>query len=102
MKSRGFTLVEMLGIIIIIGVLAVIAVPIINVIIKSYKDNAYQKQISLLEEEANKWSIANTGYLPEKSGDIIFVNLEMLIDDGYITNTEIKDPRNNKDLNGSI
>ena len=102
MKSRGFTLVEMLGIIIIIGVLAVIAVPIINVIIKSYKDNAYQKQISLLEEEANKWSIANTEYLPEKSGDIIFVNLEMLIDDGYITNTEIKDPRNNKELNGCI
>ena len=100
--SKGFTLLEMIGVILIICILLVMTIPAINTIIDNYQENAYQKQVTLLEKEASKWAIANTDYLPENSDDIIFVNLDMLIDGGYLSNSQIIDPRNNKELKGCI
>ena len=47
--KKGFTLVEVLAVITILGVLAVIIVPAVDKGIKSAKDDAYNKQkVSLL------------------------------------------------------
>ena len=102
LTTLGFTLIELLGTIIVIGIIAVMVVPVINVLITNYRNGAYEKQITMLEEEANKWSVKNSEYLPENADDIIFVNLDMLLEDGFIFNKDILDPRNGEELNGCI
>ena len=46
-NKKGFTLVELLAVIIILGVLLMIAVPAVQNVIKKTKNNATQKQAKL-------------------------------------------------------
>ena len=59
MKKYGFTLVELLGVIIILGVIALITFPIINKSIKSSKEKALEQVINNIEDAAYKYSISN-------------------------------------------
>ena len=59
MKKYGFTLVELLGVIIILGVIALITFPIINKSIKSSKEKALEQVINNIEDAAYEYSISN-------------------------------------------
>ena len=57
--NNAFTLVELLGVIIILGVIALIAFPIINKSIKSSKEKALEQVIDNIEKAAYEYSISN-------------------------------------------
>ena len=46
-KTKGFTLVELMGVLIIIGVLMLIIVPVTSNIIKEQKLKQYDQQVTL-------------------------------------------------------
>lgn len=52
MKNKGFTLVELLTVIVIIGLLVTISIPAASKIIKSSKEKAYNTKIEFIEDEA--------------------------------------------------
>lgn len=56
-NKRGFTLVELLAVIVILGVLLMIAVPAVQNVIKKTKNNATQKQAELFIDAAKKMAI---------------------------------------------
>ena len=65
LTTLGFTLVELLVVIIILGVIALITFPIINKSIKSSKEKALDQVINNIEDAAYKYSISNDiGYQP--------------------------------------
>lgn len=107
MKKKGFTLVELIGVIILLGVIALIAFPIVTNSIKSSKEKAYNAQINEIIESAKKWGVENSDNLPEVgSTDIVSVDIPTLIQDGYIKKTDdgtLKDPRDeDESLNGCV
>ena len=55
MNKKGFTLIEMLAIIILLSVIALITYPIINNVVSDSKDEIYDKQISELVRLSNTW-----------------------------------------------
>ena len=57
--KKGFTLVELLGVIIILGVIALIAFPIVNKSIKSSKEKALEQVINNIEKAAYEYSVKN-------------------------------------------
>ena len=57
--KKAFTLVELLGVIIILGVLALITFPIIDKSIKNSKEKALERAIDNIEEAAYNYSITN-------------------------------------------
>ena len=68
MKNKGFTLVELLAVIVILGILITIAVPSILGVSKNVKEKSYTTKISIIESagvsygEKNEWiSIAEDG-----------------------------------------
>lgn len=86
MNKKGFTLVELLGVIVILSVLVLIAIPIVNNIVKKS-----QKQI----KESNVITILNAAYswamdeqlnitLPENVNDSITVNINTLKTTGHL------------------
>ena len=75
-NKRGFTLVELLAVIVILGVLLMIAVPAVQNVIKKTKNNATQKQAELFIDAAKKMAI-----IDEPTNDKVIYKLRDLDSD---------------------
>ena len=90
MKNRGFTLVELLGVVAILSMLGLIIIPAITDILRDKKNDLYNVQIKNIESAANN-------YISEHVFDINIdlntskgITLGKLKDLGYIE--DIKNP----------
>ena len=70
-NKKGFTLVELLAVIVILGVLLMIAVPAVQNVIKKTKNNATQKQAELFIDAAKKMEVINNDIFEFASEDKI-------------------------------
>ena len=103
MKNKGFTLVELLGVLIVLGVLAAIITPTVAGTLKKSREKAYEKQISTLENAAKKWGTENVDQLPDiGSSKTVAVSFNTLYTTGQIQNEKIIDPRTKESLKGCI
>lgn len=97
--NKAFTLIELLAVIVLLGIIGLIAYPVITNIIKNSKEKAYNMQVELIESAAKNWSIDNA----DKLNKTVKLTVSNLIDLGYIKNDEnIIDPRNNDMMNGCV
>lgn len=101
MKNMGFTLTELIAVIVLLGIIALIAVPVINGTIVNSKNKAYNAQVSTIEGTAKKWGVENTALLPNDESECK-VTVAELIAQGFIEDDEIIDPRDDSKMNGSI
>ena len=70
--KKGFTLVELIGVIIVLGVIALITYPIIDKSIKNSKEQALERIIDNIEEAAYSYSVKHDIGYPTKKNRIIF------------------------------
>jgi len=89
MKQKGFTMIELLVVIVILGLLAVIIYPVINRQINRSKENLYKAQIEIIEKGARNWGADNFSKLPIANGSQVTVTLGDLETEGYIENNLI-------------
>ena len=100
MNKKGFTLMELLAIIVILGLIALIAVPVVTDVLKDIADKAYNENIETIKEAAYDWSLINTRLLPNEDGESIVVYLGNL---KVVTNIDmdIKNPKSGKVLSNN-
>ena len=91
MNRRGFTLVELLVVIVILAVIMSIAIPSITSSIERSKDKQKTQIIKLIESAGELYVDKHKNTV--KPGQI---TLDKLIGDGLITAQEMKDPFNEK------
>ena len=89
---KGFTLVELLGVLIILAVIALITLPIVSMSIKNGKEKLYNSQIEEIKLAAEKWAYKNINLLPTKDGETITVTLLSLKQSGDIP-LDTRNPR---------
>lgn len=89
---KGFTLVEVLGVIIVIGILALITYPIINNTIKENKESLYNTQLEKIKDAALGWSYTNVNMLPIDEGGTITITLLELKKAGLVE-LDIRNPK---------
>ena len=90
-NKKGFTLVELLGVITIIGILALIAMPTIDAITTKNREKVYNTQIETIKNGLKTWGDGNALALPENSGEYLMINLGILKKAGFV-DEDIKDP----------
>ena len=99
-KKKGFTLVELLAVVAILGIVSVIAVGAYNGITTRSKQKAYESKVSQIETSAAKWARENN------IDRTTSISVNKLVVEGYLTADEaaenglstIKNPKNNENM----
>ena len=66
MKSKGFTLIEVLGVIVILAVIITLVFPSVDKTINKSKNVTYKSQINSMLNAAYDYTLENTKILPVK------------------------------------
>ncbi len=113
MNKKGFTLIELIAVIVILSLIAVLVFPAVVSVIRNSKEKAYQDQVAIIEKAAEQCVYEHSSLLPDEVNDAsISLPLSCLmtgctykgveISGGYISDEELLNPRNSKPMEGSI
>ncbi|MBO5095315.1 MAG: prepilin-type N-terminal cleavage/methylation domain-containing protein [Bacilli bacterium] len=99
--KKGFTLIEVLTVIILIGVIGLIAFPAVNSMIKEARENLYNDQMEEIKLAAEKWSYNNIDLLPNNDNESITITLLELKRGGYLP-LDIKNPKTDEPFSNGL
>lgn len=105
MKKDGFTLVELLAVVVIIGITYLIIFPSVTSFINKSKEKSYNIQVDLIEKASKKWVVDNTDELLKKDPyhlNNINLTLTTLKKEGYLQDMFIENPKNKKIMTGCV
>lgn len=97
---KGFSLIELLAVIVVLGIVAAITYPAITDLTKKGEERAYQQQIDNLEDIARKWTsthLDKVGY-----DTIYYLTLDELSQDDLIKSKDILNPKTEEPMLGCI
>lgn len=94
MNNKGFTLAELLGVLVVLALIAMIAVPSVSSSLKTYKKKVCVVQLDNIIEAGRTWAADNITKLPEteESDDYLDVSLDTLMKYGYL-DEDTKNPK---------
>lgn len=81
---KGFTLVEVMGVLIILGIISLITVPVISNVLKENKKELYEIQIKNIEESARNFVAENLFSLNLDENKKIAIKIGNLKQLGYL------------------
>lgn len=97
--KKGFTLIEVLAIIVILGIIASIIGVSVSGTIDNTKNRSYQQQVHTIEKAASMWAVENTQLLP--SSGTCTITIEDLYNSGHLPNIP-KNPVDGGVMNGKV
>lgn len=97
---KGFTLVELLAVIIVLGIVLSITMLSVSTQIQKSKEQSYKMQVDNILDSAVNWANANTELLPINSNPYI-LNLDTLQQEKYLS-YDIINPKTKEVMNGCI
>lgn len=102
MRKNAFTLVEVLGVIILLGLVSAITVPVVKTTLEESKKKVLNKQINTIIESTKNWGIKNIDKLPEKDNGAILIKTDTLKEAGFLENKKIVNPVNKEEINACV
>ena len=101
MNKRGFTLVELLAIIVILSLLTLIGSTTVTKLVKNSKEKLYDAQIELIKVAAESWGSNNLDKLPVETGECKYITLKNLKTYGILEESIIN-PKTNKEFSDDM
>src|SRR5574344_718325 len=99
--KRGFTVVELLGVILILALLGLLIYPTVTSIIKNARTKSYNAQKELIVEDAKLWVTDNDSLLSDTVGSVYKLEIIDLQKGGYLENVDIKNLETNVTLDNA-
>lgn len=100
MKNKAFTLVELLGVIVILGIIATITVPIVQRTILEQTEEAYQDQVTSFEKAAKSYVASDVYNMATRClNRTCTVSLDTLQKEGFLPSGDIVNPKTDENFN---
>jgi len=96
--KRGFTLVELIGTVVILGLIALLAFPPMLNMINNSKSEVSEATKSFIYTAAQTYVNQNMNDFPKTEGKIYCITLRSLVREGLLTDN-LKDVETNKNIN---
>lgn len=100
MNKKGFTLVELLAVIVLLLVIISITVPIVTNIINNSTNSTYRSQVNKILSATYDFSLKNSEFLPNYN-EKTFITVSHLQKTGYISTTIIN-PKTNEPFSNDL
>ena len=101
MNKKGFTLVELLGVLIVLSVILMIAFPLITTYINKSKQKAYDTQIEIIMTGLKNYANEHKEVLPVNDADYVTFTLGQLKSLGIVNNSVVN-PLDGKEIDDSM
>lgn len=103
MKKNGFTLIELIGVMVILSIIALITYPIIKDSFNNSKTGLSREQVKSIENIARIWASKNSDELPsENPNEIKYLTIEELKKSGLLENKKILEMDSDEELKGCV
>lgn len=100
MNKNGFTLVELLGVIVVLSLLALLTTTAVTKLVSDSKQELSDVQINSIKSAAEAWSFDNLEKLPD-AGECFYLTLGDLKEYGFFDSSVI-DPKNNVEISDNL
>lgn len=94
MRNKGFTLAELLGVIAVLGIIAMITVPAINRSLNQGKEDLYNTQIEQIKKSLQDYYAEHLSEMPDEMNSTACKTISELQDEGYLP-LDVKNPKTN-------
>ena len=101
MNKKGFTLVELLGVLVVLSVILMIAFPLITTYINKSKQKAYDTQMEIIMTGLKNYANEHKEVLPVNDADYVTFTLGQLKSLG-IANNSVVNPLDGKEIDDSM
>ena len=103
MKNKGFTLVEILAVIVVLGLIIAIITPTVNNLIKDSEDMLTKEQRNTIINATKKYVVENSDLLPDEYGnETRYIDTNTLIEQGVINENVIINPKTKNEIWGCV
>ena len=82
--KKGFTMIELLGVIVILAILLTVTFTSVSIIIKDSRNSVYKKQLNSILNAAYDWSLKHPNSLPKNKDEIKYIPLLQLQRSGFV------------------
>lgn len=101
-KYKGFTLIELIAIIVVLGVIALTTYPIIGTVIEHGQEKAYEEQVVRIEEAGISYTIKNVATVLPDGTDTAQIPISLLRSKEFIKKSDIINPKTEGVMNGCV
>lgn len=84
MNKKGFTLAELIGVIVVLSLICLITVPAIASVLKSNKKSLCETQLNNILVAAKSYASENILSMPINDGEYKTITIKDLVDNGFI------------------
>lgn len=92
MKTKGFTLVELLGVIVILGIIGTLVTPLVVNLINEGKEDVNNMQIETVKRAAKNYANAHVYTLKDCDNCVVAdLTIEQLQEEGFLEEKEVKE-----------
>ena len=96
-KNKGFTLIEIISVVVVLAIIALLVTPIVSKILDNNRDRLYNNQIDGIIKSAKVWGAEHVGRLPGDGEKDVVITLGELQTGGYADKT-VKNTKTNENF----